>query len=238
LNKKQLKQYLERLSHNLKTEDQEFLSVRLKSLKSVFPFNEYEYVLMFLLDREVITFRQYEDLREQYVSSNPYLELYSLAPRVFGQIWAHQHIIDIDSRFQRPSKELDPNYDGQYDLWIEGVKVEAKASRAIATKKRGNLLEKALRYESEEPFWMNFQQIKIDMADVFIFIGVWVDRILYWVMSQKEVKESKYLSHQHRGGIEFQVGITPKNISEFERYRVEPDQLAEVALRKGKEKEI
>jgi hypothetical protein len=36
--------------------------------------------------------------------------------------------------------------------------VEAKASRAIATKKRGNLLEKALRYESEEPFWMNFQR--------------------------------------------------------------------------------
>jgi hypothetical protein len=40
--------------------------------------------------------------------------------------------------------------------------------------------------------------------------------------------------YEHRGGIEFQMGITRKNISEFVRYRVEPDQLAEVALRKGR----
>lgn len=66
---KQLKQYLENLSKNLKPENHHFLTVRLGSLKSIFPFNEYEYILMFLRDKEIITFKQYEELRKKYVSS-------------------------------------------------------------------------------------------------------------------------------------------------------------------------
>uniref|UniRef100_A0A7C4X9B9 Uncharacterized protein n=1 Tax=candidate division WOR-3 bacterium TaxID=2052148 RepID=A0A7C4X9B9_UNCW3 len=97
-------------------------------------------------------------------------------------------------------------------------------------------MENALRYSSDEPFWMNYQQIKVDMADVFIFIGVWVDKIVYWVMSQKEVRKNKYYSPQHRGGIEYQIGITHKNISEFDIYRVEPQYLGEMVLKKGKKK--
>ncbi len=231
---KQLKQYLGGLIQNLEPKNHRLLSARLGSLKSVFPFNEYEYILMFLLEKGVITFPQYEKLREKYVSSNPYLELYSIAPRVFGEIWGHPHITDIDNRFKKPDKELDPAYNGQYDLLFEGVKVEVKACRAIHTRKRGNLMEKALRYGSDEPFWMNYQQIKADMADVFIFIGVWIDKIVYWVMSKEEIKKSKYLSPQHRGGIEYQIGITHKNISKFDIYRVEPHKLGEVVLKKGR----
>ena len=216
---------MRKLIKNLKPKDHKLLTARLGSLKSVFPFNEYEYILMFLLDKGIITFQQYEKLREKYVSSNTYLELYSLAPRIFGEIWGHNHIMDLDNRFKKPNKKLDPTYDGQYDLWFEGIKVEVKACRAINTKKRGNLIEKALKYNSREPFWMNFQQIKPDMADVFIFIGVWIDKIVYWVMSRKEIKKNKYLSLQHRGGIEYQIGITHKNISEFDIYRVEPQKL-------------
>lgn len=231
---KQLKQYLEGFIQNLEPKNHQLLTARLGSLKSVFPFNEYEYILMFLIDKGIITFQQYEKLREKYVSSNPYLELYSIAPRVFGEIWGHPHIMDIDSRFKKPNKKMDLTYKGQYDLWFEGVKVEVKACRAINTKKRGNLMEKALRYGSNEPFWMNYQQIKADMSDVFIFIGVWIDKIVYWVMSRKEIKKNKYLSLQHRGGIEYQIGITHKNISEFDIYRVEPQKLGAMVLKKGK----
>lgn len=53
---------------------------------SVFPFNEYEYMLIFLSDKKVITLQEYEKLREKYVSSNRYLELYGIAPRIFGEI--------------------------------------------------------------------------------------------------------------------------------------------------------
>jgi len=233
---KQLKQYLENLIQSLKPKNHRLLSARLESLKSVFPFNEYEYILMFLRDKEIITFRQYEELREKYVSSNPYLELYGIAPRTFGEIWGHPHIMDIDNRFRKPNKKFDPAYEGQYDLWFEGVKVEVKACRAINTKKRGNLMAKALRYGSDEPFWMNYQQIKVDMADAFVFIGVWIDRIVYWALSKEEVKKNRYLSPQHRGGIEYQIGITNKNITEFDIYRVEPNELGDVILKKGKER--
>jgi len=233
---KQLKQYLENLSKSLEPEDSQLFKARLGSLISVFPFNEYEYILMFFLDKKVITFHEYEKLKEKYVSSNPYLELYGISPRAFGEIWGHPHIIDVDNRFQRPNKNLDSSYEGQYDLWFEGIKVEVKACRSINTKKKGNLMEKALRYSSDEPFWMNYQQIKLDIADVFIFIGVWVDQIIYWVMSNEEVKKNKYLSPQHRGGIEYQIGITHKNITEFDIYKIAPQSLADTVLRKGKKK--
>jgi len=83
---------------------------------------------------------------------------------------------------------------------------------------------------------MNYQQIKVDMADAFVFIGVWIDRIVYWALSKEEVKKNRYLSPQHRGGIEYQIGITNKNITEFDIYRVEPNELGDVILKKGKER--
>ena len=87
---------------------------------------------------------------------------------------------------------------------------------------------KALSFGSNGPYWMNFQQIKLDMADVFVFIGVWVDKILYWVLTNKEVKKHPIRSHQHRGGIEYQIGITEKNIKEFRKFLVEPSKLVGV----------
>jgi len=215
----ELRQYLDRFISTLDPKNQTMLNARLQSLVSVFPFNEYEYILMFLLDKGVIQFGEYEKLRESYVSSNKYLELYGLAPRIFGQVWGEQHLMDIDDRFKKPDKSLDPNYEGQYDLWIEGARIEVKAARAINTKKRGNLVTKALTHDSSEPFWMNFQQLKLDVCDAFIFIGVWVDQIVYWVLSNKDAKSSDYLSHQHRGGIEYQIGVTDKNISDFDVFR-------------------
>ncbi len=233
---RELRQYLEQLSSSLEPEEREVLQARLQGLVSVFPFSEYEFILMFLRDREVISFEDYEKLRDNYVSANRYLDLFGLAPRVFGQIWGEKHIMDLDPRFRKPDKSLDPEYDGEYDLWIEGVKVEVKSSRAIHTKKRGSIVSKALRYGSDDPFWMNFQQLKLDACDVFIFVGVWVDRIIYWVVSNEDARRNDYLSHQHRGGIEYQIGITNKNIQEFEHFQTSPDQLGDTVLsltRKG-----
>jgi len=231
---RQLKNRLENLSESLSNGDRRLLNARLASLASAFPFNEYEYVLMFLLDKNAIKFAKYEKLRENYVSANKYLELYEFAPRIFGEIW-HQYIMDLDDRFVKPDNTLDPIYErGQYDLWIEGLRIEVKSCRAINTKKKGSLVSKALRYEDEQPFWMNYQQIKLDMADVFIFIGVWVNKILAWVMSNDEVKKCRYLSHQHRGGIECQIGIRDSNISDFDIYQVEVSEIGNAVLGKGK----
>lgn len=231
----ELREYLDRLSASLNAVDRDLLNARLEGLVSVFPFNEYEYILMFLRDRSVITFQDYEDLRAKYVSTNKYLNLYGLAPRIFGQIWGEQHLCDLDSRFQKADKLLDPGYEGQYDLWIDGVRVEVKAARAIDKEKRSDLVSKALRTDSDRPFWMNFQQIKLNICDVFVFIGVWVDKIRYWVLKHEDVEDSPYLSHQHRGGVEYQIGVTDKNIGDFEQYLVSASSVGDEAIRCGKE---
>ena len=43
-------------------------------------------------------------------------------------------------------------------------------------------------------------------------------------------------SHQHRGGIEFQIDITDKNINEFKKFAVEPDKLIDVIKLKVKQR--
>lgn len=230
----ELRSYLEGLIDSLDIGNREMLQARLESLVSVFPFNEYEYMITFLVDRNVISFSEYEELRRNYASENRYLDLFSLAPRVFGQIWGERHLMDLDRRFQKPVRSLDPEYEGQYDLWLEGIRVEVKAARAIHTRKRGALATKALRWGAEAPFWMNYQQIKLDMCDVFVLIGVWTDKISYWVMSNDEVKHNDYLSHQHRGGIEYQIGIRERNIQEFDDYRVEASALAQMIIEKAR----
>lgn len=231
---KQLREYLDKFISGLQNNDREFLNSRLKDLISIFPFNEYEYILMFLRDKKIIDFEEYAKLRDNYVRANKYLSLYGISPRSFGQQWCEEHLMNLDARFKKPGKKLDTKYNGQYDLWIEGIKLEVKASRATNKKKKGDIVSKALCYSSKEPFWMNFQQLKTESADVFVFIGVWVDCLVYWVLSYREINENDYLSHQHRGGIEYQIGITDKNISEFDKYKVKQDELVETILKKRK----
>jgi hypothetical protein len=81
-----LKSYLEELSLRLESSDKTLLEARLKGLVSVFPFNEYEYILMFFRDKNIISFEDYEKLRSDYVQSNRYLSLYDLSPRIFNQV--------------------------------------------------------------------------------------------------------------------------------------------------------
>ena len=236
MDKKKLDEKLGEWIKALPQKNQKFLLAHLSGLKSIYPFNEYEYRLMYLLNKKNITFKEYENLRAAYVNANPYLNLYNVSPRVFGEIWAQQHLVDLDSRFKKPSKQVDKKYSGEYDLYLENakktIKVEVKASRAINTKIRGGLEHKALGIESEEPYWMNFQQLKLGIVDIFVFIGVWIDKIYYWVLTNKEVKDHPMRSHQHRGGIEYQIGITDKNFKDFESFLVKPNHLASVILKK------
>lgn len=228
----QLRKKLDSLAESLKNEKKSLLKARLKGLSSAYPFNEYEYIIMFLSQHGIITFNDYERLRKEYLVTNRYLELYDLSPRIFGGIWAEDHIIDLDKRIKKPSTILDSEYVGEYDLWIDGIKIEVKASRAANKKIRGSIVSKAVHYTSEEPFWMNFQQLKKDISDVFIFIGVWPNEINYWVLSNEEVKSNNYLSPQHRGGVEYQIGITNKNVLEFNRYKANPSDMVAIIKEK------
>ncbi len=37
----------------------------------------------------------------------------------------------MSSKLLTPNKDLDPDYDKQYDLWLDGIRIEVKASRAV-----------------------------------------------------------------------------------------------------------
>ena len=88
--------------------------------------------------------------------------------------------------------------------------------------------EKALASDSEKRFMMNFQQIKADLCDVFVWIAVWRDRIRYWVLSAQEVKTNPYYSTgQHRGNVgEGQLHVRDDNIQDFDQYEAKPSELA------------
>lgn len=193
----------------------------LDDLYSVYPFNKFEYIISHLIATNTITIQQYYVLRSSYLERNKYLYLFEItAPRTFGETWAQRHLNEIVPELKRPSKEYDPNYSGQYDFWYNGIRIEVKASRAVKRNSGKTLIIKALSSDSKYGFDMNFQQIKPDCCDVFVWIGVWRDVIRYWVLSGNEVKNNKYYSKgQHRGNSgEGQLWIKETNINEFAVY--------------------
>jgi len=210
-------------------ENESELRERLDDLLSVFPFNEYEYIISTLLGLGRLSLDEYYELRDEYISRNMFLYLFEIsAPRGFGETWAQGHLKELIPELVKPSKKRDPNYSGQYDFYLdEKIKIEVKASRAVDFNSREALPVKALSSDSEKQFDMNFQQIKPTCCDVFIWVAVWRDMIRYWVLASDEVKNNKYFSGgQHRGNVgEGQLHLKHDNIDEFTRYEAKSNRL-------------
>lgn len=82
---------------------------------------------------------------------------------------------------------------------------------------------------------MNFQQLKPQCCDVFIWVAVFRDEIVLWVMSSTEVQSNPlYSKGQHRGnkGNEGQLHIKHDNIDVLSEYELKDDNL-EDAIRKA-----
>ncbi|OHE79400.1 MAG: hypothetical protein A2107_09715 [Verrucomicrobia bacterium GWF2_62_7] len=140
---------------------------------------------------------------------------------------------------ERPSKKLDRAYSGEYDFFLDGkIKIEVKASRAVDFDSTEPLYVKALSSDSTKDFDMNFQQVKPDCCDVFIWLGVWRDKIRYWVLASKEVAGNKYYSAgQHRGNTgEGQLHVKRDNMREFENYEARSNDLLR-AIREAYERQ-
>ena len=197
-----LKEQLDELISRLENKSE--LRQRLSDLFSVFPFNEYEYVISTLLGLGKLSLDEYYELRDEYISRNMFLYVFEIsAPRGFGETWAQGHLKVLVPELVKPSKKRDPDYSGQYDFYLdEKIKIEVKASRAVDFNSREALPVKALSSDSEKKFDMNFQQTKPACCDIFIWVGVWRDVIRYWVLTSDEVANNKYFSKgQHRGNV-------------------------------------
>lgn len=189
-----LQKKLDDLIKSLSKEKQDQLRARLEDLVSVYPFNEYEYIISVLLGMDKISIDDYYEIRDEYISRNMYLYIFEISsPRGFGESWAQGHLKELVPDLIKPTKANDREYRGQYDFILpynkNVIRIEVKASRAVDADVEAPLYIKALASDSKKNFWMNFQQVKPACCDVFVLIAVWRDVIKYWVWSSKEFKK-------------------------------------------------
>lgn len=176
----------------------------IKNEISVYPFTTESRILVYLIATKAITYEQFDKLHDEYTKRNKYLELYDLAPRTFGETWGEQHILQLFPEFQKATKtaltSVYPEFDGEFDLWIDGIRVEVKACRANSTEKEESLASRAYLHSEAKSngFKYHYQQLKPSCCDVFIWIGVCRDELLYWVLSSKELENTGKLGSQHR----------------------------------------
>ncbi len=233
-----LKEKLNKLIDELSADKREIIRSRLTDLVSVYPFNEYEYIISSLMGFGKITLDDYYEIRDEYIARNMYLYIFEISsPRGFGEQWAQGHLKELVPDLVKPTKKIEQNYKGDYDFLLNDgsnlIRIEVKASRAVNGDSSEALYVKALSFESKHSFWMNFQQIKPAHCDVFVWVAVWRDVIKYWVLSSDEVKSNKYYSKgQHRGNVgEGQLHLKEDNIKDFQIYEVKPNELKEAIIR-------
>jgi len=214
---------------------------RLNELYSVYPFNEFEYIISTLLGHHVLTLDEYYEIRDNYMERNSFLYIFEIsAPRTFGEAWAQGHLKELVPELSKPSRKLDSSYSGQYDFFLdEKIRIEVKASRAVDAESDEPLYVKALTSDSLRPFWMNFQQVKPACCDVFIWIAVWRDKIRYWVLSSYELEHHcDYSTGQHRGNTcEGQLHVRQNNINDFKPFEAASNCLAN-AIRDAYAREV
>jgi len=241
-----LKKSLGELIGQLPTNDKEKLRSSLRELMSVYPFNEYEYIISNLLGFDKITLDDYLKIREEYLVRNEYLHIYEKygSPTAFGITWAQSHIHAIIPEMKKPIKKEFPDFDNEYDFLYKhkrkNIKIEIKASRAVDAKSEEPLYVKALSWNSKKSFDMNFQQIKPNHCDIFIWVAVWRDVIKYWVLSSRDVEKNKYYSKgQHRGNTgEGQLHLNRENIKEFRKFEVRPKELLKKIIKAYKRQNV
>ncbi|MFN7561740.1 MAG: hypothetical protein ACK5TH_08180, partial [Prosthecobacter sp.] len=65
---------------------------------------------------------------------------------------------------------------------------------------------------------------------VFIWVAVYRDQIVLWIIGSREVARHPNYASQHRGGIEGQVMVTDDNIHLLDQYELTDDNI-EQAIR-------
>ena len=149
---KELEAYKKSLSP---AEKSQLCDAVLDKLYAVYPFNKFEYTISHLIAKNVITLDEYLDMRAEYLQRNRYLHLFELAPRTFGETWGQNHLMELVPEFKVPTKKLDPSFSGEYDLLLDDIHVEVKASRVVKKVGGDTLANKALASNSTSKFDMN-----------------------------------------------------------------------------------
>lgn len=241
---KELYTELERLEQNTKGDKSVIKTI--KKEKSLFPFSAESSMLTYFLSIGEISFARYSQLNTEYAQRNKYLDLFDMAPRTYGQTWGEQHIRSLFPEFTKATKENlveeYPDFDGEFDLWIDGIRVEVKACRANFEKGKGSLTSRAYLHSEAKTagFKYHYQQLKPSCCDVFIWIGTCRDELIYWVITSDELRSTRKLGPQHRNentkvdGVEVFEGQVFMTEDELAPYRVEEKDILTIVKQKGK----
>lgn len=214
--------------------------------KALFPFSVENKLLAYYLAIGEITYERYCQLNADYCERNKYLDLFDMAPRTYGETWGEQHIRSLFPQFIKATKEnvsADyPAFDGEFDLWLDGIRIEVKACRANNTKANGSLASRAYLHSEAKAagFKYHYQQLKPSCCDVFIWIGTCRDELIYWVLTSKELQRTGKLGSQHRNentgvaGIEVFEGQVFMTEEELFPFLVDEKDILETVCQKGK----
>ncbi|MCM1283529.1 MAG: hypothetical protein NC180_00480 [Muribaculaceae bacterium] len=221
----------------------------IKNESSVPPFSTESRLLAYLLAIGKIDYKEYSDLSDEFCTrnqlQNQYIWLFDMAPRTFGQTWGEQHIKKLFPQFMNATKEnlaaLYPSFDGEFDLWIDGIRVEVKACRANSATTKGSLSSRAYTHEEAKRanFKYHYQQLKPSCCDVFIWIGVCKDELIYWVLTSEELQRTGKLGSQHRNentgiaGAEVFEGQVFMTEDELKMFWVEEKDILSRVIEKG-----
>lgn len=245
---KELQKQIDLLLNSLGDKDATIEEIRRGS--SLSPFSTENRLLAYLLSIGKVSYDDYLRLGEEFVErhkqNNQYISLFDMAPRTFGQTWGEQHIRNLFPEFMKATKEnltyVYPNFDGEFDLWIDGIRVEVKACRANSTKTKGSLASRAYSHAEARSagFKYHYQQLKPSCCDVFIWIGVCKDDLIYWVLTSDELQRTGKLGSQHRNentgiaGAEVFEGQVFMTEEELLPYLVNERDILSCVLKKGK----
>ena len=114
-----LKEKLNSLIDELSADKQEMVRTRLTDLVSVYPFNEYEYIISSLMGFGKLTLEDYYEIRDEYIARNMYLYIFEIgSPRGFGELWAQGHLKELVPELLKPTKKLEENCKKYYRILL------------------------------------------------------------------------------------------------------------------------
>lgn len=214
--------------------------------RAFYPFSVENRLLAYYLSIGEITYERYAQINAEYCKRNKYLDLFDMAPRTYGQTWGEQHIRSLFPQFIKATKENVsaeyPAFDGEFDLWLEGIRIEVKACRANSTHAGGSLASRAYLHSEAKAagFKYHYQQLKPSCCDVFIWIGTCRDELIYWVLTSEELQKTGKLGSQHRNentgvaGVEVFEGQVFMTEEELSMFIVNERDILDVVRQKGK----
>lgn len=191
-------------------------------------FNELGMLATLLIEYGALSLRTLLALKRDYEKRNPYIDAFAITSnREFGESYVQRHLFNNVPEIKPASLEHDCYYKNDYNFILNSIKISFGASRAVTKQKQMQLMQKALPYESTKFFDMNFQHLRPYTCHVFVWMGVWTNRISYWVLSRNELLCNPYFNYKQAQGNdgEGQLHINAANLCEFRCFETDDDGL-------------